>query len=72
MSVNLSGKLIAQLWDSARKHPYGKSFCLARGRSAIDDLYTLMKIELIFIDEQTDAVLLDRIKREGVVLYERP
>ena len=39
--------------------------------SEIDDLSTLLKIDLIFIDEQTDAVLLDRIKREGVVLYER-
>ena len=39
--------------------------------SEIDELATLLKIDLFFIDEQTDTVLLDRIKREGVVLYER-
>ena len=39
--------------------------------SEIDELTTLLKIDLVFVEEQTDAVLLDRIKREGVVLYER-
>ncbi len=39
--------------------------------SEIDELATLLKIDLVFVEEQTDAVLLDRIKREGVVLYER-
>lgn len=39
--------------------------------SEVDELATLLKIDLIFVEEQTDAVLLDRIKREGVVLYER-
>jgi predicted nucleotidyltransferase len=37
----------------------------------IDDLATLLKIDLAFIDEQTDADLLERINREGVLLYER-
>jgi len=39
--------------------------------SEIDELATLLKIDLVFVEEQTDAVLLDRIIREGVVLYER-
>ena len=39
--------------------------------SDIDELATLLKTDLIFVDEQTDALLLDRINREGVLLYER-
>ena len=44
-----------------------------RGRfsSEIDDLATLLKIDLVFIDEQTDGLLRERIKQEGVILYER-
>ena len=40
--------------------------------SEIDELATLLKIDLVFVDEQTAADLLDRINREGVLLYERP
>jgi predicted nucleotidyltransferase len=39
--------------------------------SEIDELATLLKIDVVFVEEQTDVVLLDRINREGVVLYER-
>ena len=39
--------------------------------SDVDELATLLKTDLIFVDEQTDALLLDRINREGVLLYER-
>ena len=37
----------------------------------IDEFATLLKTDLVFVDEQTDALLLDRINREGVLLYER-
>ena len=39
--------------------------------SEIDELATLLKIDLVFVDEQTAADLLDCINREGVLLYER-
>ena len=40
--------------------------------SDIDDLETLLKIDMVLIDSQTDTALLERINREGVTLYERP
>jgi len=45
-----------------------------RGRlsSELDDLETLLKIDIVFIDSQTDLRLLESIGREGVALYERP
>ena len=39
--------------------------------SAMDDLETLLKIDLVFVDEQTDVTLLESIRQEGVLLYER-
>lgn len=45
----------------------------SRGRmtSDMDDLNTLLKIDLVFINERIDPKLLENIEREGVVLYER-
>ena len=37
----------------------------------IDDLETLLKIDIIFIDGFTDLKLLENIQKEGVVIYER-
>ena len=44
-----------------------------RGRMTSDfnDLYTLLKIDLVFINEQIDPKLLENIEREGVFIYER-
>ena len=44
-----------------------------RGRMTgdINDLNTLLKIDLIFINEQIDPKLLENIEREGVVIHER-
>lgn len=39
--------------------------------SDIDDLQTLFKIDIVFIDEGVDPILLKNIEREGVILYER-
>lgn len=39
--------------------------------SEIDDLPTLLKIDLILINENTDGRLLENIKKEGVVIYEQ-
>ena len=46
----------------------------SRGRmiSDFDDLNTLLKIDIVFINEQIDPKLLENIEREGVFLYERP
>ena len=43
----------------------------ARFNSEVDDLETLLKVDLIVIDEQTGTELLERINKEGVMLYER-
>jgi predicted nucleotidyltransferase len=44
-----------------------------RGRmtSDFDDLNTLLKIDIVLINEHIDPKLLENIEREGVVLYER-
>jgi predicted nucleotidyltransferase len=44
-----------------------------RGRfaSCFDDLETLLKIDLVFINEHTDQKLLENIGEEGVVIYEQ-
>lgn len=44
-----------------------------RGRltSDFDDLETLLKMDIVFIDKQSDLKLLENIVREGVTLYER-
>lgn len=39
--------------------------------SEFDDLNTLLKIDTVFINEQIDPKLLENIKKEGVILYER-
>jgi uncharacterized protein len=39
--------------------------------SEIDDLETLLKIDVVFIDENTEIKLLENIKKEGLVIYER-
>lgn len=39
--------------------------------SELDDLETLLKIDIVFIDNNTDECFLENIKREGVTLYER-
>lgn len=39
--------------------------------SDVDDLETLLKIDVVFINEKTDKKLVENIRREGVVLYEQ-
>lgn len=39
--------------------------------SEVAELDTLLKIDLIFVKPEMDSDLLQNIKREGVVLYER-
>lgn len=39
--------------------------------SDIDELETLLKIDIVFVNENTELKLLDNIKREGVIIYER-
>lgn len=37
----------------------------------IDDLETLLKIDLVIVSNTTDPKLLSNIEKEGVVIYER-
>ncbi|MCI5679705.1 MAG: nucleotidyltransferase domain-containing protein [Bacteroidales bacterium] len=39
--------------------------------SDIDDLPTLLKFDLVHVDEDTDAELVKNIEKDGVTLYER-
>ena len=39
--------------------------------SDFDDLHTLLKIDIVFINEHLNPELLENIKREGASLYER-
>lgn len=39
--------------------------------SDIDDIDTLLKIDIVFINENTDSKLIDNIESEGVLIYER-
>ena len=39
--------------------------------SDIDELNTLFKIDVVFIDKDTDIELLKNIEKEGVMLYEQ-
>ena len=39
--------------------------------SEMEDLETLLKIDLVYMDEATERELLERIDKEGVILYER-
>lgn len=43
----------------------------ARFWSDIDDLPTLLKFDLVHVDEYTDAELVENIEKDGVTLYER-
>lgn len=37
----------------------------------IDDLPTLLKIDLVYVSEHTNPKLIENIERDGVVIYER-
>ncbi len=39
--------------------------------SEVDDLDTLLKIDIIFVNNNTDEKLIANIQKEGVVIYER-
>lgn len=39
--------------------------------SELEDLHTLLKVDIVFIDESIDSLLIKNIEREGVALYER-
>lgn len=39
--------------------------------SEIEDMYTLLKIDMVFINKDTDERLLNNIDKEGVIIYER-
>lgn len=39
--------------------------------SDIEDLETLLKIDTVFINEDTDEKLIKNIQKEGIVIYER-
>lgn len=39
--------------------------------SDLEDLPTLLKLDIVFINEYTDAKLVENIEREGVIVYER-
>ncbi|MGH4123728.1 MAG: nucleotidyltransferase domain-containing protein [Clostridium sp.] len=41
-----------------------------RFSSDIDDLETLLKIDIVFINEKTDLELMENIKKDGAVIYE--
>ena len=48
-----------------------ESNCSGRLTSDIEDLNTLFKIDTIVINENIDPKLLENIKKDGVLLYER-
>lgn len=37
----------------------------------IDDLKSLLKIDIVFVNENTDKTLLNSIRKEGVIIYEQ-
>lgn len=39
--------------------------------SEVDDLETLLKLDIIFVNNDTDEKLIANIQKEGVVIYER-
>ena len=39
--------------------------------SEIHELETLFKIDIVFINNDTDPKLLENIKKDGVIIYER-
>jgi hypothetical protein len=44
---------------------------MGRFVSRLDDLETLLKIDLVFVNDDTDDQLVENIRKEGVVIYER-
>lgn len=40
-------------------------------RLSIEDIKTLKKIDVVFIDEDTEKELLSNIEEEGIILYEK-
>jgi len=45
---------------------------IGRFTSDIDELNTLLKVDMVFINKDTEAKLIHNISKEGVVIYERP
>lgn len=39
-------------------------------RGALEDIHTLKKIDVVFVSEDLNEVLMENIKKEGVVIYE--
>ena len=37
----------------------------------IEDIETLLKFDIVFIDNKLDEKLIDNIEKEGVIIYER-
>ena len=37
----------------------------------IDDLNSLLKVDVVFVNVDTEQTLIDNIRKDGVVLYER-
>lgn len=37
----------------------------------LDDINTLLKLDIVFIDDNTDKKLLDNINRDGIIIYEK-
>ncbi|MBU5484089.1 nucleotidyltransferase domain-containing protein [Clostridium sp. MSJ-11] len=37
----------------------------------LEDIDTLLKLDIVFINSNTDKKLIENIKREGVIIYER-
>lgn len=37
----------------------------------IDDLNSLLKIDIVFVNENTEQPLMENIRKDGVILYER-
>ena len=77
MSIDLNEKLILSIQKIGSKYPIEKIILFgsrARGSSRrssdIDDLETLLKIDLVFINEKTDFKLMENIKKDGIVIYE--
>ena len=36
----------------------------------IDEIHTLLKFDIVFIDNNTDIELINNIKKDGVIIYE--
>lgn len=44
---------------------------IARFSIKIDEIETLKKIDLVYVDKNTDGSLLDNIIKEGMIIYEK-